>query len=159
MALLKKLTGVQTVLAAVIDINYNDTMANLAGTVVTVGVLTSGTNTSFAVWTPPPNAVIIGGRVATLTAWATSSANTLDIGDSDDTDRYTETAAVDLQDVDSPLTGSGSVDLLGNAKIYTGAQNIEFLLTNGTADATAGRTVVTMYYIVLNRMSENIKTF
>lgn len=155
MALLKKLPGVQTVLSAVIDMNFDDTMANLAGTAVAIGLLTSGTNTSFAVWTPPPNAVIVGGRVTVLTAFATSSANTLDIGDSDDTDRYTETGAIDLQDVDAPVTG---VDLLGNGKIYTGAQNIEFLFSNGTASATAGRVVVNLNYIVLNRITENIKT-
>lgn len=155
MSLLKKLPNVQTVLSAVFDYSFNDTMVNTTGNEVALGVLTSGSNTVFDIITMPLNSVVVGGRVVVITAFATSSANSVDIGDSDDTDRYTETGAIDLQDPDAPTSG---VELLGDGKIYDGSQAIRLTISNATASATAGRAIVVINFVVSGRASENVKT-
>lgn len=155
MAKLLKKPNAQTVLSIAFEWNYNDTMVNTSGNEVAMGVLTSGSNTVFDIATMPPNSVVVGGRVVVLTAFATSSANTVDVGDSDDTDRYTETGAIDLQDPDAPASG---FDLLGDGKIYAGNQNLRLTISNATASATAGRAVVIVNFVILGRASENLKT-
>lgn len=155
MAKVLKQPHAQTVLSIAFEINATDTMVNTTGNEVAFGVLTSGSNTVFDIATMPPNSVVIGGRVVVLTVFATSSANTIDIGDSDDTDRYTETGAIDLQDPDAPASG---VELLGDGKIYVGNQNLRITLSNATATATAGRAVVVINFVMLGRASENLKT-
>lgn len=154
MATLTKLPNAQTVLSAVFDFSYNDTMVNTSGDSVALGELTSGSNTVFDIITLPPNAVVIGGRVIVVTAF-NSTANTIDIGDSDDTDRYTETGAIDLQDPDAPATG---FDMLGDGKVYAGNQNIRLTLSNTVSAATAGRAIVVVNYVVSGRATENVKT-
>lgn len=153
--LLKKLPGAQTVLSALFDYNFDDTMVNTSGNTVAMGVLTSGSNTVFDIFTPPPGAVVIGGRVIVITAFATSSANSVDVGDSDDTDRYTETGAIDLQDPDAPASG---FEMLGDGKIYSGNQNIRLTISNATAAATAGRAIIVVNFVMTGRISENLKT-
>ncbi len=155
MAALTKLASAQYPLTAVFTYNFDDTMTNTSGNSVAMGVLTSGSNTVFDIFTPPPGAVVVGGRVIVVTAFATSSANTVDIGDSDDTDRYTETGAINLQDPDAPASG---FDLLGDGKVYDGSQSIRLTIANGTADATAGKAIVVVEMVVPGRANENLKT-
>jgi hypothetical protein len=150
MALVKKLASAQTVLAAVFTINYNDTMVNTAAATTAFGV--TGT-TKYDIFTPPPGAIVIGGvvKVETVAAGGTS---TIDIGDSDDEDRYTETAAVDLADPDAPATG---FEQLGDHKVYTGAQAIRITIAN-SAGLTALKAHVVVNFVVPGRASENLKT-
>ena len=155
MTALKKQPGAQYPLSLVFDYSFDDTMYNTSGTSVAMGVLTSGSNTVFDIGTMPPNSVVVGGRVIVVTAFATSSANTVDVGDSDDTDRYTETGAINLQDPDAPVTG---FDLLGDGKVYDGSQSIRLTISNATADATAGRAIVVVNFVILGRQNENLKT-
>lgn len=155
MALVKKQPNAQTVMSIAFEINALDTMVNTSGNEVAFGVLTSGSNTVFDIATMPPNSVVIGGRVVVLTVFATSATNTIDVGDSDDTDRYTETGAIDLQDADAPASG---FEMLGDGKIYAGNQAIRVTLANATASATAGRALVVVNFVMLGRASENLKT-
>lgn len=153
MALITKLRNAQTVLAAVFEFNWNDTMVNTSGTTVDLGAVTAGS--TFNIITPPVNAIVVGGTVKNITPWVGPTACTIDIGDSDDTNRYTETAAIDRKDPDAPATG---FDMLGDHKQYSGSQAISMTLINSVAVATAGKTLVTINFVVPGRASENVKT-
>lgn len=150
MALLKKLASAQTVLSAVFTFNFDDTMLNTSAAATAFG---AATGTTFDVFTLPPGAIVINGAVRVETA-AVGSTSTIDIGDSDDTDRYTETNPVDLADPDAPTTG---FDQLGDHKVYSGNQAIRLTIANGGA-LTALKAHVVVNFIVPGRASENIKT-
>jgi hypothetical protein len=150
MAKLTKLRSAQTVLSAVFPFVAADTMVNTSGTETSFGV--SGTN-KYDIITMPPNSVVVGGRVIVKTI-AAGGTSTIDIGDSDDEDRYTETGAVDLADADAPASG---FEMLGDGKQYTGNQAIRITIANG-ATITATDAVVVVNYVVVGRASENVKT-
>ncbi|HYF28589.1 MAG TPA: hypothetical protein VD931_22810 [Baekduia sp.] len=155
MAKLLKLANAQYPITAVFDFSATDTMVNTSGAEVAFGKTTSGTNTTYDIFTPPPNAVVVGGRVIVVTAFNSSGGNTVDVGDSDDLDRYTEAAAINMADPDAPATG---FDMLGDGKVYAGNQNIRLTITNTTDDATAGRVIVAVDMVIPGRANENLKT-
>lgn len=146
----KKLPNAQTVLSAVFSFNYDDTMLNTSAAETAFG---AASGTTFDIMTLPPGAIVIGGAVKIETV-AAGNTSTIDIGDSDDTDRYTETNPVDLADADAPVTG---FDQLGDHKVYSGSQAIRITIANGGA-LTGGRFHVIVNFIVPGRSSENIKT-
>lgn len=150
MAKLLKLRSTQTVLSAVFPFVAADTMVNTAAVETSFGL--SGT-TKYDIITMPLNAVVVGGRVIVKAA-AVGGTSTIDIGDSDDENRYTETAPLNLADPDLPATG---FDLLGDGKQYAGNQAIRITIVNG-ATITATDAVVVVNYIVVGRASENVKT-
>jgi hypothetical protein len=150
MAKLTKLRSAQTVLSAVFPFVAADTMVNTAGTETSFGV--SGTN-KYDIITMPPNSVVVGGRVIVKAA-AVGGTSTIDIGDSDDENRYTEGAALNLADPDLAVTG---FDMLGDGKQYTGNQAIRITIANGAA-ITATDAFVVVNYVVVGRASENVKT-
>lgn len=154
MATVTKLGSSQDVQSIVFDVNATDTMVNTSGNSVAFGAITSGSNTVFDVATLPPGSVVVGGRVIVITAW-NSTVNTVDVGDSDDTDRYTETGAVDLQDADAPAS---AFDMLGDGKFYTNGQNLRLTFNNTVAAATAGRAIVVVNYVIVGRSTYNLKT-
>jgi hypothetical protein len=78
----------------------------------------------------------------------------MDVGDSDDPNRYTETAPVNLKDADAPQTG---FDMLGDHKAYSGSQAIRMTLLNDGA-MTAGDIIVAIVMVVPGRANENLKT-
>ena len=150
MALLTKVAGAQYPLSVVFSFNWDDTMLNTSSAATAFG---AATGTTFDIFYPPPGAIVIGGvvKVETLAAGSTS---TVDIGDSDDTDRYTETGAIDLTDADAPASG---FEQLGDHKVYSGAQAIRLTIANGGA-LTAGKAHVVVNMIVPGRVNENLKT-
>lgn len=150
MAVKKKLPNAQTVLSAVFTFSFDDTMLNTSAASTAFG---AASGTTFDIFTLPPGAIVIGGAVKIETAFA-GSTSTIDIGDSDDPDRYTETAPVDLTDVDAPATG---FDMLGDHKVYNGSQALRITIANGGA-LSAGKAHVIVNFIVPGRSSENIKT-
>lgn len=152
MALKKKLPNAQTVLSAVFDIVYSDTMVNVDGVELAFGA-DDAANTTFDLFTPPPGAVVIGGRVIVVTVF-NSTTNTLDLGDSDDPNRYTETGAINLKDADAPASG---FDMLGDGKVYDGSQAVRATILNDGL-ASAGRAIVVVNFVVPGRASENLKT-
>lgn len=150
MAKILKMRNVQTVLSATFQFNYADTMVNTSGTEVAFGA--NGTNV-FDIAELPPNAVVIGGRVIVKTV-AAGGTHTIDIGDSDDADRYTETNPIDLTDADAPASG---FDMLGDGKQYSGNQSIRITIAN-SAGMTQGDFIVVVNFTVPGRASENINT-
>ena len=150
MAVLTKEVGAQYPLTAKFTFNAADSMINTGGTSKTFGDATPG---AFDVFYPPPGAMVIGGRVLVETA-AADNTSTVDVGDSDDTDRYTEAGAIDLADPDAPASG---FDLLGDGKVYDGSQAIRLTFANGGAvTATKAHVIVTM--VMNGRQNENLKT-
>jgi len=150
MALLKKIPNAQYPLSVVFTASTTDTMVNVAGATVTFGDAAPG---AFDIFYPPPGSIVIGGVVKVETA-AVGSTSTVDVGDSDQTDRYTETAAIDLTDVDAPATG---FDQLGVHKVYNGSQAVRITMANGGA-LSAGKFHVIVNLIVPGRGNENLKT-
>jgi len=150
MANLTKLRGAQYPLTTVFTFNASDTMDNTSDVSKTFGDATPG---AFDIFYPPPGAMVIGGRVIVETA-AADNTSTVDIGDSDDADRYTETAAINLADPDAPASG---FEMLGDGKIYDGSQAIRLTFANGGAvTATKAHVVITM--VMTGRQNENLKT-
>lgn len=150
MATLTKAVTVQYPITAVFSFNASDSMVNVAGDLVTFGDAAPG---AFDILTPPPGSFVIGGVVKVETV-AAGNTSTADIGDSDDTNRYTETAPVNLADADAPAT---AFDQLGDHKVYDGSQAIRMTITNGGAvTATKAHVVVTM--VIQGRANENLKT-
>lgn len=149
-ALLKKLSNAQYPLTGVFTFNFDDTMVNTAGVTKAFGDAAPG---AFDIMTPPVGAIVISGAVKVETA-AVGNTSTVDVGDSDDTDRYTETAPIDLADPDAPASG---FEQLGDHKVYSGAQAIRITMANGGAlTALKAHIIVTM--IVPGRATENLKT-
>jgi hypothetical protein len=147
-----KLPGIQSPMTAVFEVNFDDTMDNIAGVELAFGADDAAT-TTFDIFTPPPGAVVIGGRVIVKTAFD-STTNTMDLGDSDDPDRYTEAGAIDLKDADAPASG---FDMLGDGKAYDGSQKVRMTILNDGA-ATAGAAIVVVSMVVPGRQSENLRT-
>ena len=150
MATLTKLHGVQYPLCSVFTFNATDAFTNTAGTSTTFGAASPG---AFDFITMPPNSMVIGGRVIVETI-AADNTSTVDIGDSDDTDRYTETAAINLADADAPASG---FEMLGDGKVYDGTQALRLTFANGGA-VTATKAHVIVWFVMTGRINENVKT-
>jgi len=150
MTTLKASTTAQWPLVATFSFNAADDMLNTSAVSKTFGDATPG---AFDIFTPPPNSMVVGGMVKVETI-AAGNTSTIDIGDSDDTDRYTEANPVDLADADGAYT---VFDMLGDHKVYDGAQKIRVTFANGGA-VTATKAHIIVYMIVLNRANENLKT-
>ena len=150
MSVLTKTVGAQYPLTAVFTFNWDDSMVNTTPASKTFGDATPG---AFDILIPPPGAIVVGGVVKVETI-AAGNTSTVDVGDSDDTDRYTEANAVDLADADGAVT---VFDMLGDHKVYNGTQAIRITLANGGAlTALKAHIIVTM--IVPGRVNENLKT-
>jgi hypothetical protein len=150
MAVLTKVVNAQYPIVVCFTANAADSMVNTSGTSKTFGDATPG---AFDIFTPPPGAIVIGGVVKVETI-AAGSTSTVDVGDSDDTDRYTETGAIDLADADAPASG---FEQLGDHKVYNGSQAIRITMANGGAlSALKFHVIVTM--IIPGRARENLKT-
>lgn len=150
MAKLLKLPNAQYPIVGVFTFNMTDTMLNTSSVETAFG---AASGTVYDVMTPPPGAIVIGGVVKVETA-VTGNTSTVDIGDSDDTDRYTETAAIDLADPDAPASG---FEMLGDHKVYDGSQAIRLTIANGGA-VTVGKVHVIVNMVVPGRANENLKT-
>lgn len=147
---LKKLPNAQYPIVGIFSFNFDDTMVNVAGVSKTFGDAAPG---SFDIMTPPPGSIVIGGSVKVETP-AAGNTSTVDVGDSDDTDRYTETAPVDLAVADAPFT---AFDMLGNHKVYNGSQAIRITLANGGA-LSALKAHIVIILATPGKANENLKT-
>jgi hypothetical protein len=153
MAKLSKLPNAQWPIAAVFEWNYDDTMDNISAVELALGA-DDAVVTTFDVLTPPPGAIVIGGNVKNITAATGSTTSTVDVGDSDDPNRYTEGGAHDLKDADAPAT---AFDMLGDHKQYDGSQAIRLTILNDGAQ-TAGNFILTVLMVVPGKATENLKT-
>lgn len=95
----------------------------------------------------PPGSIIVGGMVIVDTAWDTTGAATVDVGDASVSDRYA--SAVDLK-----TPGLTALSLTG----YTHANidTIALLASLAANDATAGEGRLILQYITDGRATENV---
>ena len=144
MSLLKAARTAQYPLMAEFTFNFDDTAVDtVAGTTKTFGS-TSGQSMVFDALGLPPNANVIGGEIVVETAWATSTAATISVGDSGSATRYA--SAVDLK-----TAARTALTLTG----FRGAgENIRLAVNATVANATAGKATVRVLYTVQNRSSE-----
>jgi hypothetical protein len=144
MSLLKAARTAQYPLMAEFTFNFDDTAVDtVAGTTKTFGS-TFGQSMVFDALGLPPNANVIGGELVVETAWATSTAATISVGDSGSATRYA--SAVDLK-----TAARTALTLTG----FRGAgENIRLAVNATVANATAGKATVRVLYTVQNRSSE-----
>jgi hypothetical protein len=142
MALIKKTRAAQVPLVAVFEFNFNDTMLN-----------TSGTATDFEasdakdVLDLPPGAIVVGGALIVDTAYNTTGAATVSVGDSGSATRY--------------LGATSLKSAARTALVPTGYKNVSGLstrLTFSLADTagTQGKARVEIQYIIDGRANENV---
>lgn len=144
MALLKASRTAQWPLMAEFTFNFDDTAVDtVAGTTKTFGS-TFGQSLVFDAIPLPPNANVIGGEIIVETAYATSTAATISVGDSASATRYAN--AVDLK-----TAARTALTLTG----FRGAgENIRLAVNATVANATAGKATVRVLYTVQNRSNE-----
>lgn len=144
MARLKASRTAQWPLMAEFTFNFDDTAIDtVAGTEKTFGS-TFGQTLVFDAIPLPPNANVIGGEIVVETAYATSTAATISVGDSASTTRYAN--AVDLK-----TAARTALTLTG----FRGAgENIRLTVNATVANATAGKATVRVLYTVQNRSNE-----
>lgn len=144
MARLKATRQAQYPLVAEFTFNFDDTaIDSVAGTEKTFGS-TFGQALVFEAIPLPPNANVIGGEVIVETAYATSTAATLSVGDSASANRYAN--AVDLK-----TAARTALTLTG----FRGAgENIRVAVNTTVANATAGKATLRVMYTVQGRGNE-----
>lgn len=96
----------------------------------------------------PPGAVITGGFVTVQTAWDSGTSADLDVGDSDDPNRYTATS------VDLTSTGVTELDLTGYK--HANPEDLLLELTEGGTAATEGEAYITFTIVMEDRVSEPV---
>lgn len=144
MAVLKASRTAQWPLMAEFTFNFDDTAVDtVAGTSKTFGS-TFGQSLVFDAIPLPPNANVIGGEIVVETAYATSTAATISVGDSVSATRYAN--AVDLK-----TAARTALTLTG----FRGAgENIRLAVNATVANATAGKATVRVLYTVQGRSNE-----
>lgn len=144
MARLQASRTAQYPLLAEFTFNFNDTAIDtVAGTEKTFGS-TFGQSLVFEAIPLPGNATVVGGEIIVETAYATSTAATLSVGDSASATRYAN--AVDLK-----TAARTALTLTG----FRGAgENIRLAVNSAVAGATAGKVTVRVLYTVQGRAQE-----
>lgn len=144
MAALKASRTAQWPLMQEFTFNFDDTATDtVAGTSKTFGS-TFGQSLVFDAIPLPVNATVIGGEVIVETAYASSTAATLSVGDSGSSTRYAN--AVDLK-----TAARTALTLTG----YRGTgENIRLAVNATVANATAGKVTVRVLYTIQGRGNE-----
>jgi hypothetical protein len=125
-------SGRQTVLCAIVDLNYND--------------MTSGVSTE--VMDVEPGTIVLGGYAAVETADNAGTSAVLDVGDGDAANLY-------VDDLDLKTAGeSEAFDVTELGKYYPNGGGIFATRTAVGTAATAGKARVVMFYIVTGRVNE-----
>lgn len=124
--------------------NFDDTATDtVAGTLKTFGS-TFGQSLVFDAMPLPPGATVVGGEVIVETAYATSTAATISVGDSASATRHA--SAVDLK-----TAARTALTLTG----FRGAgENIRLAVNSTVANATAGKATVRLLYTIQGRSNE-----
>lgn len=152
MSTLTKAVSAQWPIAVDFEANFDDTMDNTSGVNLAIGA-EDAADTTFAICTPPPGAVVVGGAVYTVAVF-NSTANTLDLGDSDAPDRYTPT----IHDLKSTTAHSVITPVGAVAKVYSGNQDIVAAILNTVTAATAGKFRIVIIMSMSGKATENLKT-
>jgi hypothetical protein len=112
----------------------------------TVGYADLTTATAVPAFDVPAGAIVVGGDVTVTEAWNSATDDTLDVGDGDDTDRYSSTI------IDNDTTGRTALTLTGYK--YTAADTVDLLWTGTGAVPTAGSLRIHLWYIIEGRGNE-----
>ena len=132
-------------LMAEFTFNFDDTAVDtVAGTSKTFGS-TYGQSLVFDAIKLPYNANVIGGEVIVETAYATSTAATISVGDATSATRYA--SAVDMKSAArTALTLTGYRHATG--------ENVRIAVNATVANATAGKVTVRVLYTIQGRAQE-----
>lgn len=93
--------------------------------------------------TIPEDALLLWGYVHVITAFDDSTSLTIDVGDDDDPDRFTETAPVDL--ASTGVTACNSTNT--NGVMYNDTAEVQATFVAGAGDASVGKAVVYLAYL------------
>jgi hypothetical protein len=96
----------------------------------------------------PPGAVVVGGSIVVQTAWDSGTSATIDVGDSDDDDRYTSSP------VDLTTTGRTALTLTGHK--YANPDDLQLLLAEDGTAATEGEGYIEVEIVMEGRVSEPV---
>ena len=144
MARLKATRQAPYPLVAEFTFNFDDTaIDSVAGTEKTFGS-TFGQSLVFEAIPLPPNANVIGGEIVVETAWATSTAATISVGDSASANRYANS-------VDLKTAARTALTITG----FRGAgENVRVAVNATVANATAGKATLRVMYTIQGRGNE-----
>lgn len=144
MAALKPTRTAQYPLLAEFTFNFDDTaIDSVAGTSKTFGS-TFGQTLVFDAIGLPANANVIGGEIIVETAYATSTAATISVGDATSATRY-------ANGVDLKTAARTALTLTG---YRSNGENIRLTVNATVANATAGKATVRVLYTVQGRANE-----
>lgn len=126
----------QTIKSADFVIEFNDTMANVAGVVESYAAVAAH---AFDVIGLPPGSIVVGGTLVTDTAHTGSTALNVIVGDSLSTNRYLTT---------TDKTTAAKTDLLHTGYRTVGASGtIRITITPTVAAVTAGKLTLRVNYV------------
>lgn len=131
----------QDLMCATFTWNHSDTMDDTSGVSKDFGL--TALSAVFDVITLPPNAIVVGGHIDTITAFDTASYAVI-VGDSLDTDRYKATA--DIKAV-------GSAALLTPGYVNVGGLPVRVTITNADV-CTTGQMRLVVFFVVSGRVKE-----
>lgn len=152
MSTLTKAVSAQWPIAVEFEALFSDDMLDTSGVSFIFETITAGT--VFPICTPPPGAVVLGGTIYNVAAATGPTAASLDVGDTDDPDRYTPTIHNRLSaTAHTDMTPVGAV-----AKVYSGNQSINGTLINSVAADTTGKFRVVIVMAAAGKATENLKT-
>lgn len=118
------------------DISLGDTLANTAGTVVAIGAVAGAQ--AFDAIKLPKGARVTGGQITVVTVGNDSGAQTMSVGDSGSATRYLGATSIKSA-ARTALVPTG----------YTGTgEDIRLTFSNNTGDATTGKVVVDVIYVI-----------
>lgn len=90
----------------------------------------------------PPNAIVVGGDVTTITAWDSTSTDVIDVGDAASQNRY-------LNDGNFRAAGA-RVALVPNGYVHPGGP-ITVRWASGGGSPTTGKSRLTVEYVIKGR--------
>lgn len=150
MPLLKAKRQAQPVMSTSFEFNFDDTGVDTAGVTKTFGSV-FGDAIVFDFMTMPQGATIVGGSVIVLEQGVGPTAYTVDIGTATDPDAFT-TAAITLLSAD----GVGAPLTLLVPRAAENSEPLQLTLVSSIANATAGKFLVTVEFVLDNRALENL---
>lgn len=115
------------------------------------GVLTAfkaSTGTVFDVATLPANAYVVDGELNVVTASNDSGTATLKIGDASSDNRYLAATSI---------KATGKTAITPTGLLLSAATGLRITLANANGDATAGKVIVRVGFVIVGRVNENLK--
>lgn len=141
MAKLLKARTAQYPLTASFTFNYSDTMVNAAGSEVSFNVTGSPV---FKAIPLPPGAIVVGGEMVVETAYNTTGAATVAIGDATTANRYLAATSV---------KAAGRTALVPTGFRSTG-EDLQLTLALADTAGTQGKVTINVTYIQDGRANE-----